>query len=226
MPRPRSAEHEAARRAHILRAAAACFRQRGLHGATMASICKAAGIGTGALYHWFPSKEALIEAMAETDLALIRGFAERLHSFEDLIQSAIGPPAASDHNSGLGNVGGLGPELLLAGPLAFDLFAEASRNPRIHAILHAHYSGVRATFIARIAAARARGDIAADVEPAALGILIGSLREGLGVIATIEPAFIDDAMHRLARAMLESVAHRPVNAMSPDTLPSRNVEAP
>ena len=45
----------------ILHAALALVRERGFDRVSIRDICKAAGVTTGAFYHHFPSKEALLE---------------------------------------------------------------------------------------------------------------------------------------------------------------------
>ena len=55
------------KRQEILDAAAACFARDGLQGASMADICAAAGTSPGALYRYFPSKDAIIQAIAEEE---------------------------------------------------------------------------------------------------------------------------------------------------------------
>lgn len=57
-------EQQAARRQHILQAALACFARKGFRGTTTNEICKEAGMSSGNLFHYFPSKLALIEAIA------------------------------------------------------------------------------------------------------------------------------------------------------------------
>lgn len=43
-----------------MRAATACFVERGFHGTAVPQIAKRAGVGAGTLYHYFPSKTALV----------------------------------------------------------------------------------------------------------------------------------------------------------------------
>ena len=49
------------KRGVVLAAAIGCFAARGLAGAGMREIARSAGLTEGTLYHYFPSKEALIE---------------------------------------------------------------------------------------------------------------------------------------------------------------------
>ncbi len=53
------------KRQHILCAAGICFVRDGFHRATIADICRQAGVSTGAVYTYFPNKEAIIQAILE-----------------------------------------------------------------------------------------------------------------------------------------------------------------
>jgi AcrR family transcriptional regulator len=199
MARKRDPEREAQRRSEILRAAARAFVRDGLRGTSIAAICKEAGISPGHLYYYFPSKEALIEAMAEADLAAIRGYAERLETLDDLLNAAVSASEfmALPHGE-TGN--------LLEGVLAFDLHAEAARNPRIHAIVDRHYRQISALFGERLAAAQKAGGVASSHDPVKLARLVGAVREGLLVMSAIGPDMVDAEMRDVARRMLETAA--------------------
>jgi AcrR family transcriptional regulator len=51
------------RRESILDAALQCFVDRGFHGTAIPQIAKQAGIAAGTIYHYFDSKEALVNAL-------------------------------------------------------------------------------------------------------------------------------------------------------------------
>ncbi|MFN7176485.1 MAG: TetR family transcriptional regulator [Thermaurantiacus sp.] len=199
MARPKSPEREEAKRRGILDAAARVFQRDGLRGASIASICRAAGISAGQLYYYFPGKEALIEAMAEADLANIRHFAAQLVSLDDLLSAAV---ASTDVASP--------PDWkraqMLGGSLAFDLHAEASRNPRLRAIVEAHYRAISELFGERLRQAQAAGEVAAGHDPVRLARMVGAVREGLLTLASAGPGMVDEAMRRDVRAMLERMA--------------------
>ncbi|WP_156689859.1 TetR/AcrR family transcriptional regulator [Mycobacterium sp. Marseille-P9652] len=63
-----SEEYRANRRAHILAAARRCFVRDGFHGTSMQDLVNEAGISSGAVYRYFPSKDAVIEAIAADNL--------------------------------------------------------------------------------------------------------------------------------------------------------------
>lgn len=54
------------RRESILDAALQCFVERGFHGTAIPQIAKQAGIAAGTIYHYFDSKEALVNALYRT----------------------------------------------------------------------------------------------------------------------------------------------------------------
>jgi len=117
-----------ARRQQILDAACDCVRQAGFHGASMAEIAKAAGLSVGQIYRYFENKEAIIAAIVAQDLAEMREkFAEmesRPGSLVDALSEHL--PEAVDKCFDLGRAA-----------LTLEVLAEASRNPKVAAILRA-----------------------------------------------------------------------------------------
>lgn len=63
-----SPEYRAERRAHILAAARRCFVRDGFHNTSMQDLVDAAGLSSGAVYRYFPSKDAVIETIAAENL--------------------------------------------------------------------------------------------------------------------------------------------------------------
>ncbi|WP_103353919.1 TetR/AcrR family transcriptional regulator [Amycolatopsis sp. CA-128772] len=57
----------AAKRTAIVDAAAGCFAEKGFERTTTADICRAAGISSGSLFHYFPSKRAVFTAIFTDD---------------------------------------------------------------------------------------------------------------------------------------------------------------
>jgi AcrR family transcriptional regulator len=60
-------ERHRQRRMRIVEAAVGLFAEKGLAGTSTADICRAAGISTGNLFHYFPSKLAVFYAIFELD---------------------------------------------------------------------------------------------------------------------------------------------------------------
>ncbi len=60
----------AARRTAIQEAAATVFAEKGYTGATTAEICRAAGVGSGTLFHYFGDKRSIMVSLFADDMAL------------------------------------------------------------------------------------------------------------------------------------------------------------
>jgi AcrR family transcriptional regulator len=74
---PRVVKHPDIRRAELLDRAAELFVRRGYDNVSLNDLIADAGVSKGAFYHWFPSKDALVTALAErsahTGFAAIEG---------------------------------------------------------------------------------------------------------------------------------------------------------
>ncbi len=62
---PRVVKHPDIRRAELLDRAAELFLRHGYENVSLNDLIADAGVSKGAFYHWFPSKDALIAALAE-----------------------------------------------------------------------------------------------------------------------------------------------------------------
>ena len=123
------------RRQQILDAAERCFRERGFHNASMAEIARTFGMSAGHIYNYFDSKEAIIAAIVERDLAEFFQRAEELRGARDLrkaIIDRIEPRVADKLNRG-------------KSALQIEVMAEAVRNPRVAAMVQSVDAQVRAT---------------------------------------------------------------------------------
>jgi AcrR family transcriptional regulator len=114
------------RREQILEAAMLCFAKRGFHQASMHDISAEAGISVGLIYRYFKNKEEVIAAIATEHKKHIADLLERakqaptlLEAMEILFTSHCGEQRS--------------PQIISA--FVVDLFAEASRNPRVAKIL-------------------------------------------------------------------------------------------
>jgi AcrR family transcriptional regulator len=114
-------ERALGRRNQVLDAAECCFGRSGFHGASMAEISKAAGMSAGHIYNYFDSKDAIIAAFVQQNMervsAIIRDLEQRddplqaiLDGLEDKVREQLDP---------------------CTWKLPLEIFAEASRNPKI-----------------------------------------------------------------------------------------------
>jgi AcrR family transcriptional regulator len=81
---PRVIKHPDVRRAEMLDRASALFVQRGYDNVSLNDLIADVGVSKGAFYHWFPSKDALIAALAE------RSATEQLATIEDSLAECTG----------------------------------------------------------------------------------------------------------------------------------------
>lgn len=139
-PSPARSDKGELRRQQILDAATECFRQQGFHGSSIATICRAAGMSPGHLYHYFASKEAMVEAIAareENDMAeLVRQLEQDAEGGDLVARMTRRTAEMVDRNSDPARVG-----------LMLELAAEAARNPAIAEILRRADRAVEARFV-------------------------------------------------------------------------------
>lgn len=91
----RQAERREASRTAILEAATGLFGERGFAGTTMDAVAAAAGLAKGAVYHHFPGKEALFEAVFDrVSAALARDCAAAGRGAPDVLAAMV---AANRH---------------------------------------------------------------------------------------------------------------------------------
>src|SRR5437667_4348114 len=109
------------RRTQILDAALVCFAKRGFHQASMHDISAEAGISVGLIYRYFENQDAVISAMADQHKQKIQEVLEHARQAPSLLESLeilfTAPCCEND------------PRVTSA--FVVDLFAEASRNPRV-----------------------------------------------------------------------------------------------
>jgi|SRR5947209_1664343 len=81
-------------RARILESALACFLESSYEQTTVARICERAGVSNGTLFHYFPTKEAIadalyLEAIADFQDGLWLPLGERPRSFRKAVRGVI-----------------------------------------------------------------------------------------------------------------------------------------
>jgi AcrR family transcriptional regulator len=159
------------RRRQILDAALSCFRESGFRGASISDICTRAGMSPGHLYHYFPSKEAIVAAIAAEDRAAAAGALDWLQDQDELVAGII---RALDDTTELGR-------FHLDGALAFDIYAEAHRNEAIRAIVQDSFEALQERLTSVVQDAQRRGQVGSDLDAAGLAMAITAIFEGLAV---------------------------------------------
>ncbi|WP_145958962.1 TetR/AcrR family transcriptional regulator [Sphingobium sp. SCG-1] len=186
------------KREDILAAAAHCFARHGFRGASIASICGEAGISPGHLYHYFESKEDIVEAIADT---VVDRAAERF------AEAASGGSVISTLVSQL--------EWSLARPghfgtlLYFDMLAESGRTAGIARLLHNHHRKLSALLVDLLRHGQRQGEVeqSLDLDVTArmlMSVLEGSKTLALGEARRDGPAYIASFSRLLARFLMPS----------------------
>jgi AcrR family transcriptional regulator len=189
-----SAQHLEARRREIVDAARRCIVRDGFHATSMQDILDESGMSAGGVYRYFKSKEDLIDAIAEDNIALVVDTFRRAASLPDppplanLLPRIIEELQQADSRIALLSV-------------AVQVWAESLRSERLarrvretRVTLHVHLSELAACY-------QARGDIASgtapqDVATALLALLSGCMLQH-GVFGGIDAASVNTGLQAL-----------------------------
>ena len=166
---PRKADPALAenRRREILDAAGRCFVRRGLHATSMREILAESRLSTGAVYNYFDSKEAIIEAMAARERLEISELAAYLETATDPRTAILEAVAAIIDECSADDA-----------RLSVEMLAEGSRNDRVKAAIVQNDTALRDAFLAAIKRGQRDGQIASDMAPTALLEAIVAIYEG------------------------------------------------
>lgn len=121
----------------ILAAARACFVQRGFHAASMATIAETAGMSPGLIYRYFENKNAIILAIIEQQLEMVRHRIRQLRASSDLAEGII--EHFDEHDTASSNS--------MSSALFLEMSAEATRDPQIAAALQRFDDAVRGELV-------------------------------------------------------------------------------
>jgi len=167
-----SEDHLTARREQILAAARACFRRNGLHNTSMQDLIHEAGLSVGAVYRYFKSKNDIINAIADT---VAGGFQQHIEEI-----AALRLPLVDSMGLVLDDVEAqIGPDGNL--PIALQVWAEATLDPSIGAIVRARYVGLRQSLRAIAEHSVESGELAADADVEAVAAVLYALVPGYGL---------------------------------------------
>ncbi|MFT7723906.1 MAG: TetR/AcrR family transcriptional regulator [Roseateles sp.] len=167
-----------ARRQQVLDAAAAAFRRRGFHAASMAEIAKTAGMSTGHIYNLFENKDDIIAAIVEHDCAAVVQRIAELQREDDVLQTMLAEThCAFDDSTKVADAA-----------LNLEILAEASRNPALAAVVQRAQSQIQAKaegLIRQVLGARALELPATEITARAL--MVGALFNGLTAMSVRQP---------------------------------------
>jgi AcrR family transcriptional regulator len=133
----------------ILEAAKVCFVRSGFQGASMQQICAEAGMSPGALYRYFRSKEAIIEAISEADRADDAKLFAAILSNPSVVDGVVQGAMAHIRHMHETN----------AAPLFAEICAESMRNEAVAAACAKNMDEVLDVFREYLGSAVVRGEI-------------------------------------------------------------------
>ena len=139
----------------ILEAAVACFAEKGFHGTSTKEICSVAGMSPGNLFHYFPNKQAIIEAIAlENGREMSEHFAQlaaepdAIVAIERLVKNLL--------------LQSLDP---VYAKISVEVVAESMRNPEMAALFAASEAAIKVDLVALLQRGITQGQIDANLEP-------------------------------------------------------------
>jgi len=194
-----SASHKQQQCERILKAAMQCFARKGFHNASMATIAATAEMSPGLIYRYFDSKNAIILAIIESQLAIIQRRIREMRSTDDLAMSLVDyfeSQDAEDTDS-------------ISAPLFMEMSAEAPRDAEIGAAIHRIDLAVRselADWLARSPEEGGHGFAPEVARQRALAFVM--LIDGLKARKTREPELDRRCLKRAVDALVTAVLTR------------------
>ena len=172
--------HVEARRKQILEAANACFARNGFHQTTMQEICRQAELSPGAVYSYFESKEAIIEASCGANLeqhaelfqeAMRQG--DTLTVLDQLVDTFFGMLTEPESDLELCH--------------SVQIWGEVQRNPRLKEIVEGGRNSVLAYIEEIVRGAQERGEINAELDAHSSARVLMSAHDGLVLQRGLDP---------------------------------------
>ncbi|MFW6091821.1 MAG: TetR/AcrR family transcriptional regulator [Actinomycetota bacterium] len=196
------AKHEA-RRQQVIDAAAALFAEKGLDGTTTAEICRAAGMSSGNVFHYFSSKREIFYALITHDED---EKAEQLAAAQTMGDPWQGLLAVVDLLAAPATVP-LGP------PLVMEAMIQAHRDPELAAWLERDQANEHAAVEALVARATERGQIDPGRSPRHTAswiiALVGALFLQAATDSDFDPAAEVATLHVILHRFLRGPADEP-----------------
>ncbi|MFE3171984.1 TetR/AcrR family transcriptional regulator [Amycolatopsis sp. NPDC059090] len=170
-------EKHAAKRRAILDAAAGCFARDGFEKTSTADICRAAGISSGSLFHYFPSKRAVFVGIFEADTA----------ENEELLATAV--EMADPWEGVLAVVARMTSAIVLPGVvrLILEAAAQAARDPEFNELIRSNDDLTRVGLAGLVERGVGTGRLSPMLSPADAGNWIVALVDALLSRASLDP---------------------------------------
>lgn len=178
------------RKEQVLAAAVACFRRDGFHRSSMSRISAEAGMSSGHIYHYFASKEKIVEAIVASERSL----------FDLLVNDLEAAMLSLDPISALTDVMLKNAERYMDGghaALMLEILAEAARNVEVARLIRGDDEEVREIFYGLFGGR--------TPEIASQGELLGALLDGLLVRAVRNPDLGSNIDRKMLRHVIRQI---------------------
>lgn len=185
-------ERQRAKRQGILQAATECFAAKGFHRTSTAEICAKAEMSPGNLFHYFPSKQAIIDAIVEEEGSETTAyFAEagqasdlfaELLAFMDVILALASDPAYLK--------------------LRLEITAEAARDRHVGMLVARNDADLQDALNALLRNAAARGQVDPKLDPATSARWVNALIDGVFCRTATDPDFKPTNQRDMLRLLL------------------------
>jgi AcrR family transcriptional regulator len=155
----------------ILEAAQACFVRSGFQGASMQQICAECGMSPGALYRYFPSKEAIVAAICaadrEDDMTCFGALRDATSAVDGLVQGAMAHITHTHEKR--------------SAALFAEMRSESNRNATIRDTVDGHKQEIAGMIVPLVTGAIERGEIDPPVDVQTLMAVLMSVGEGIAI---------------------------------------------
>lgn len=162
-----------------MKSAVAEFCRSGYDAASVADICREAGVSKGAFYHHFPSKQALFLAIMQDWL---RGIDKRL--FSKRTPEKTVPQTIQDMGSTLGIIFKAASGQL---PMFMEFMIQASRDKEVWSAVIAPYREYQQVFADMINEGKEEGSFREDAEAEEIAWVLMSMAVGILLQGIVDP---------------------------------------
>lgn len=207
-----SEEHVAERRNQILDAAVATFSRNGFHQTTIEDIRVESGLSRGAIYHYFKSKEDIIDGIRERSSGQAEDIYSKVLAGKDAETRLMDLVAASFSMMA-------SPASVEANRLGVYLWAESLVNPRILAGQLPSFKPYLEIIASDVRDLQAEGKVNVNLDPLAAARVIAATMLGLQIQLTWEPDEVDMDKARQANVAMLTGNFWQGAPLKPDDVP-------
>ena len=176
----------------ILEAAQTCFVRSGFQGASMQQICAECGMSPGALYRYFPSKEAIVAAICaadrEDDMTCFGALRDATSAVDGLVEGAMAHITHTHEKE--------------SAALFAEMRSESNRNATIRETVDSHKQEIAGMIVPLVQGAIERGEIDPPVDVQTLMAVLMSVGEGIAINDLPSRGIPLDQIEKAIRAML------------------------